>query len=238
MFHDDLEKIRRSFLPDHHPDNPVVLHRNEIVRCTGSFACLTDQTRRDDFDAAVLELLGQLPLRIIATVIDKSAMKTVLQENDKRDPYGMSYRPILAKYGEFLEQCGATGNVTIESRGRKADKVLAEVHTIALEKGIQDRTGQFFKNVLSPASLLLRAKSDNISGIQLADLLCYPMKAWLLEQIGVHGPHGRFHGLLMDKMKPCLSSHQMDGFSEYCYVLYPRRMQPSAISDHAAMPTA
>lgn len=152
-------------------------------------------------------------------------MESLFPEPDAADPYGMSYRPMLSKYGDFLEEIAGTGNVIIEARGGREDKVLLNVHNVALERGIEQRTGQFFRTILNPSELQIRKKSENISGMQLADLLCHPIKDWLLDQIGFHGDHGRFHQLLIDSIAPCLSRHQVSGLDESRYLLHPKRSE-------------
>lgn len=258
-FHDQLESLRRSFFIEHHPDNPVVLHRTDIVNGRGAFLSLQDEGRRAGFDQAVLDLVNQTNFRLIASIIDKNTLglnpkktSTSPTRQDLRraldeeiaasiidasalaadlpaesskiaDCYGHAYRQLLSAYSDLLDFEAVKGCIIMEARGGKQDAVLRQIHEAVLKKGIGERTGLFFRERLFPAKLDLRAKVGNVSGLQLADILCHSMKCWILRERSVWPKSlGRFTELLIAVFGPLLSNHQVTHRPNYGYVLCPK----------------
>src|SRR4051812_44770837 len=50
---------------------PTILHRREIVRREGAFACLHEPEVRHRFDQGILDLLARVPYIAITVTIDK-----------------------------------------------------------------------------------------------------------------------------------------------------------------------
>ena len=69
-FRDRLEALKRTHFP-HHPDDPPILHRKDIVQCIGPFNVLKDSARRQAFDQNLLTLIGESRYRLFVIVLDK-----------------------------------------------------------------------------------------------------------------------------------------------------------------------
>lgn len=85
-FHEALEAVKSRFLP-HHPDDPVVLHREDMLNARKAFKALRDPAVRAQWDEALLQVIADGEFRVVAVVIDKMAL---------RDNYGEAARiPII-----------------------------------------------------------------------------------------------------------------------------------------------
>lgn len=67
-----------------------------------------------------------------------------------------------------------------ESRGGTEDTKLKEAYRLLHSGGTQFRGSQFFQKVLTSREIKLKPKSSNIAGLQVADLLAYPVKQKIL----------------------------------------------------------
>lgn len=72
IFQPEFNAIKTEFF-QHDPDEPVILHRNEMLRKVGAFKVLMDQRTRGRFNARLLYILGKMDYRVITVVIDKKA---------------------------------------------------------------------------------------------------------------------------------------------------------------------
>ncbi len=104
-----LDQMKRRLF-DPHPDEVVILHRNDIVRKRPPFECLFDPQKRREFDELLLHLLTELSYFVVTVVIDK-------QEQLERygvwqhDPYHYAMQVLLERYVMWLESKGAGGDV-------------------------------------------------------------------------------------------------------------------------------
>jgi len=67
-----LEDLKRRYFASH-VDNPVIMHRKELVNAKPPFQCLRDAATRAAFDDELLVLLEELEYVVITVVIDKQA---------------------------------------------------------------------------------------------------------------------------------------------------------------------
>src|SRR3989304_6218306 len=69
-FHEALEDLKAQHLP-HHPDEPVVLHREDMLNARRAFKALRDESRRAVFDADLIGVIAEANFTVVAVVIDK-----------------------------------------------------------------------------------------------------------------------------------------------------------------------
>lgn len=63
-FATELERFKLDFFGQR-PDNPVVLHRSEIINRKGAFGILCDEVNRDRFDAELLGVVSRARFKMI-----------------------------------------------------------------------------------------------------------------------------------------------------------------------------
>lgn len=181
-FHPAFENIKQKNFP-HDPDDPLILHRSNIINRKGLFRVLRDPDKEKDFNKDFLQLVSQQVYLLIAVVIDKKFHK------DKYGaaafhPYIFCLTVMLERYAGFLNYSAAKGDVMSESRGGTEDKVLKDAYSRVWNKGTYYRRASFFQHGLSSKELKLKPKKANIAGIQFADLLAHPIKQDILLEYG------------------------------------------------------
>ena len=153
----------------------VILHSREIRKHQRAFSFLDDQDRRESFYAALNALIQELDFTILAIVILKQAH---LNEYGlrARHPYHLSLEFILERYSLAMRRRGreSTGYILAESRGKREDRLLKAEYE-RLRGG-----GSFFQNLGNITGFWMEKKGKNIAGLQIADLVAYPIAAKVL----------------------------------------------------------
>jgi len=175
-----LEELKVKYFSSH-PDDPVILHRKDIINSKYPFRALRDPQLRHAFDKELLQLLSSWQYNVITVCIDKKEHKekyTVWQY----DPYHYCLTVMLERYVSFLEMCSSSGDALSESRGTKEDRRLKNAFSHFWGVGTDYIASSRVKNVLTSKELKVRQKKENISGLQLADLLAHPSRNEILRE--------------------------------------------------------
>lgn len=178
VFHPTLETFKQKHFP-HNPDEPVVLHRKELINKSGPFWRLLDEKKEKSFNEDFLKLLSDCDYRIISVVIDKKA-HVDRYETLALHPYHVSLIALLESYCSLLNFSNIQGDILAESRGGHEDLQLKEAYRTVYESGTTFRKNDFFQKSLTSKEIKIKPKSANIAGLQLADLLAYPCKNQIL----------------------------------------------------------
>ena len=72
-FYEALEDLKSRHLP-HHPDDPVILHREAIINARRAFKNLRDDEKRRQWDNDLLKVIAEADFRVAAVVIDKYSL--------------------------------------------------------------------------------------------------------------------------------------------------------------------
>jgi hypothetical protein len=81
-----------------------------------------------------------------------------------------------------LEQKEAKGDVMAESRGGKEDMRLKKSYSRLWNEGTEYMKPDRFHVVFTSKQLKVKPKTNNISGLQLADLIAHPNRNEILEE--------------------------------------------------------
>jgi hypothetical protein len=98
----ELEELKRRYFGAH-ADDPVILHRKELVNKKLPFEALRDSAAETAFNADLLELLRRLDFSVLTVVIDKL-------EHQQRyrtwrfDPYHYCLTVMVERYVLWLRQ--------------------------------------------------------------------------------------------------------------------------------------
>lgn len=223
QFHERLEALKTLHLP-HHPDEPVVLHREDMINARRAFKNLQDKTRREQFDNDLLQVIKAAQFRIVAVVIDKHELRRSFGEAAAH-PYHLGLGFLLQRYAGYLNHINRMGDVMGEARGGKEDRLLKESYSRVFDRGVWMTSANSFQSALTSCELKLKTKNANISGLQLSDLLGHPVKHWVLRQ---HGHTKKrlapFAQQLLDVVETKFNRHLYDGRVEgYWSVIYPQK---------------
>ena len=167
-----LETLTHDYF-NSHPDEPVILHRKELLNKKYPFGRLHDPAIEASFNQSLLKLLRSLDYAVITVTIDK------LEHNQRYkawryDPYHYCLIVMVERYVSWLQGKNAEGDVMTESRGGREDILLKEAFVSAYTNGSDRIKPEVFATHLINKQLKMKPKNNNIAGLQLADLLAHP----------------------------------------------------------------
>jgi len=186
-----IEDLKRKYF-DPHPDEPVILHRKELVNQRPPFQALRDPRIRETFDHDLLQLVDDLVFVAITVVIDKldHARRYVW----KTHPYHYCLTALMERYCMFLSGQSASGDVMAESRGKKDDMDLKAVYRAIYEEGTDYIPAKRMAPRLTSRELKVKPKIVNIAGLQLADVLAHPSLSATAARVSGHELPDNFGG--------------------------------------------
>ncbi len=149
--------------------NDVIFHSRDIRKHEKEFHILADIGIREDFYLDLNATLSSLNFSIISIIIDIN--EHIKQYRDKAfHPYDLSLKYILERYSKCLDKKSSTGYALAESRGAVEDKKL-----IGLYKRYFNFGTDYVPPIKNVTSLTTKKKTENINGLQIADLIAYPI---------------------------------------------------------------
>lgn len=181
-----FEALKRRYF-DSHPDDPVILHRKELVNKQGPFSPLRDPGLERAFNRELLGLLEEVDFTVFVVIIDKSRHN---QQYDRwnHDPYHYCQEILIARYVRWLSRGDAVGDVMAESRGGAEDRRLKAAFIEIVERGTDVVGIDEIANRLTSRELKIRPKTTNVAGLQLADLIAHPcLRSSLAAKLGHAG---------------------------------------------------
>jgi hypothetical protein len=167
-----LEALKRKYFGSH-PDEPIILHRKELVNKKPPFEALQQPKVEEAFNRELLELFTNLDYVVITVVIDK-----LEHENQYKvwhfDPYHYCLTVLVDRYVRWLEEKDATGDVMAESRGGNEDIRLKNSFERLYDTGTEHVGADLLVERLTSRQLKVKPKSTNVAGLQLADIIAHP----------------------------------------------------------------
>lgn len=183
--HPQMEELKCRHFP-HHPDEPIILHRSEILKAQNSFRVLKDPERRLKFDEDLMTLLNSWDYTLISVCIDKKKHKETYT-TWRYDPYHYCLAVMLERFVFFLNRCHGQGDAMAESRGGNEDRKLKNSFARLWTQGTDQLGPDRFQSVLTSKELKVKLKASNICGLQLADLVAHPSRNEILNEQGLLG---------------------------------------------------
>jgi hypothetical protein len=160
----------------------VILHSRDIRKCEKEFKILLDINTKQKFYNSLDNVISKSEYTIIASIIDKESYVKKYGKL-KNDVYEISLSFIVERTIFFLDSLKTdidTLFFIIEERGKKED--------IQLKKHFESirNTGTFY---ITPERLKtynlkieFRNKKKNINGLQLSDLVAYPIARYAMDK--------------------------------------------------------
>lgn len=175
----DVELFKTKYF-DSHPDEPIILHRKDIINHKFPFHVLKDPDIEIKFSNELLKLFSKWEYTIISVLIDKSEHQSKYS-TWKYDPYHYCMEIILERYYGFLIDNLFVGDVMFESRGGKEDLRLKRSYSRLFEGGTHYKNAEELQKTLTSRELKIKPKSANIAGLQIADLLAFPSRKYIFD---------------------------------------------------------
>lgn len=159
----------------------VILHSRDIRKCNKEFQILFDTDIKRRFYLQLNEIIDKSIYRILASAIDKAKyIKTYGKLSN--DVYELALSFIIERAIFSLDEIAGQEKqleIIIEKRGKKEDKKLDEHFQRLLARGTGFVDAQRLKSVRT--KIIFRDKKENINGLQLADLVAYPIARYVIE---------------------------------------------------------
>lgn len=172
-----FNEIKQGFWKSEH----VIFHSRDIRKCETEFKYLFDLDLKARFYKMLDHVISNSDYKIIASAIQKEKyIKLYGRLSD--DVYEISLSFIIERaifYLDDLKEDDISLEIIIEKRGFKEDKKLQEHFQRILSRGTgylqSDRLGKYH------LTISFKDKKENINGLQLADLIAYPIARYILE---------------------------------------------------------
>ena len=216
-----LEDLKQTHFP-HSPDEPVILHRKDIINCSGPFWRLRDPDKRAAFDEALCALIAASDFTICGACIDKLSLKQ--NYRDPFHPYHLALGYLLQRYCGWLNHLNRSGDVMAESRGGQEDGRLKNAYDHIWTHGDMYHVSDFYRRVLTSKEAKLKKKSENTAGLQLADLLARAVRDDILSEYGkpveaLGAFDARLLGVVQGKYNRQLYDGRIQGYGK---ILFPK----------------
>lgn len=153
----------------------VILHSRDIRKCEKEFCILLNSTVKSQFYQELNSIICKNPYTIIAAAIDKVRYSERYKAAGQ-DPYDIALSFVIERMVFLLEGLKLVKKgvlIILEKRGKKEDRKLAEHFETIRTKG----TFYISKARIGHCNIELefRDKKENVAGLQLADLVAYPI---------------------------------------------------------------
>lgn len=183
LFHEDelknAEEEINEFKVKYFQTKAVILHSREIRKCEGPFQILFNLELKKKFYTDLNKILEESKYKIIGAGIDK---KAYIEKYGKaaKDPYSLSLSFIIERLIFCLDefQADAKVDIKVEIRGKKEDQELLSYYNSISDRGTFYVSRQRLKEKILGFSFC--HKRENVIGLQLADLVAYPLARHLL----------------------------------------------------------
>lgn len=152
----------------------TILHTREIRKSQNDFSILLNENIRLEFFKHLNQIMEQIPLTIVASIIDKQELKA--NDSQLTNPYHLALRFCLEKTMMFFhdeEQRNRQTFVIVEERGKEEDRQLrSEFQAIV--------NGENLLSIKIPMQVRFANKQTNVIGLQIADLIAHPIGRHLM----------------------------------------------------------
>jgi len=192
-FQPSFEALKQRHFP-HNPDDPVILHREDIYNRRHEFGILSDPAKNVLWENDFISFVSGVKYELFTVILDKRKHRTNYG-SAAIHPYHLCLTFLLERYRGFLNNKIARGDVLAESRGKNEDFELRGAYRKVYHGGTYYISAQQFQRALTSNEIKTKGKSSNIAGLQFADLLAHPSKMYILQSQGVvantNSPFGR-----------------------------------------------
>jgi uncharacterized protein DUF3800 len=178
-----MEALKQRYFGSH-PDEPVVLHRKEILNARPPFQSLRHPVVRQKFDDELLAFLTAWEYAVISVCLDKKKHKDTYGVW-RYDPYHYCLAVLLERFVFFLNRRTRRGDAMAESRGGREDRRLKAAYERLWNQGTDFVPPDQFQRALTSRQLKMKTKANNIAGLQLADLIAHPSRNDILHEKGL-----------------------------------------------------
>ncbi|MGM9853969.1 MAG: DUF3800 domain-containing protein [Muribaculaceae bacterium] len=162
----------------------VVIHSVDIRKWRGLFSVLADETLRVRFFDGIEKILSRNGAYVIVScTILKEQLSKFCVRGEEHDVYGLSLsylieRSIFCVDNETSSDSMPEISIVVERRGRKEDNKLLNYYNGLRNRGTKWVAADRLRALIRVFGF--NNKKDNVIGLQIADLIAYPVIIHLL----------------------------------------------------------
>ena len=179
-----LDKNIRELKNEFWEGKRIVFHSRDIRKCEKGFEKLFDLEIKKRFYDVINSIVENTEYSIIASSIQKE--KFIQQFGRLEDVYGIALSSIIERTVQMLDEEQKKIapekielHVIVEKRGKREDTLLINHYNKLFDIGTfyvqPERIKTYFK------SFRFESKSENIHGLEFADLLAYPISRYVID---------------------------------------------------------
>lgn len=160
----------------------IVIHSSDMRKWRKDFDVLQDENLRVRFFDGIERILKQHDVYVIVScTILKAQLNKFCVRGEEDDVYGLSLSYLIER-GIFcvdnLENGNGAISIVVERRGKKEDKKLLNYYNGLRNRGTKWVKPERLRDRISSFSFSF--KKDNVLGLQIADLVAYPVTTHIL----------------------------------------------------------
>lgn len=161
----------------------IILHSRDIRKCQKGFEVLFDMEIKKQFYESVNSILSGNDYTIVCCSVLKEPY--IRRYGKLSDVYAISLSFIIERAVFLLDAVQKTSttpmeiHVIAEQRGKKEDKGLQDYYNELMTKGTYFVNKKRLKNYFK--SFQFSKKQDDVTGLQIADLVAYPVTRYVLD---------------------------------------------------------
>ncbi|MBD5328155.1 MAG: DUF3800 domain-containing protein [Bacteroides sp.] len=172
-----IDKLKQDFWGT----NDIILHSRDIRKCEKHFQILFDNDVKQRFYTRINDILARQGIYIIVCCSIKKE-DCIREHGVEADVYGTALKYVLQRSIFCVDDINPNGggkiNIIVERRGKREDAALLRYYNGLRVNGmhyvspgrLEEHIGNFeFSN-----------KKDNIFGLQVADLIAYPISRYVM----------------------------------------------------------
>lgn len=160
----------------------VILHSRDIRKCEKAFVKLFDLEVKKQFYDEINTILGEVgAYKVVSCTIRKEDY--IRQFGRFNDVYGQSLSLLVERAIFYIDDlkidAGVDLEIIAEMRGKKEDRNLLSYYNQLRDKGTYWVTPERLQSHVKRFDFV--PKRDNVIGLQIADLIAYPITRHILE---------------------------------------------------------
>jgi len=157
----------------------IILRSYDIRKQKNQFSILVDKHIRDFFYLDINKLITDLNMVILSAVIDIKELKR--QYLYPTDPYELCLTFLMERFCIFLGRRRTKGSIKAESRENHNDNILNKYYIDFRLCGNNNFSALEVQSKFINNEIIFHKKNENINGLQIADLIAYPIGTHVLK---------------------------------------------------------
>lgn len=169
-FEPSFEKLKTKYFGLREDGETHILHLRRMKKAEPPFERLADKDFREAWQAACMRMYTLAAYTVISVCVDKVAFYAA-HPDWQGSIYKLLVGNAIERYFYYLRLRRGTGDVLTEATNSDLDEEIKDLYRHFYEKGTDHIPGATLRTRLSSKEIKIKPKTDNLAGLQLADLL-------------------------------------------------------------------